>query len=130
VPGVVRKPITVLVVEDDPELRALYRSALKAAGYQVVAVDDGLAALRHLESEVPDAVVLDLGLPLLDGGDVYRELAARPATAHLPVIVVTGRTLTDRDSKEFACVLRKPLHVEALIYEIEQCVRHASSRLL
>jgi DNA-binding response OmpR family regulator len=75
-------------------------------------------------------VVLDLGLPLLDGGDVYRELAARPATAHLPVIVVTGRTLTDRDSKEFACVLRKPLHVEALIHEIEQCVRHSGSRLL
>jgi response regulator RpfG family c-di-GMP phosphodiesterase len=102
VPGVARKAVTVLVVEDDPELRALYRSALKAAGYQVVAVDDGVAALRHLENEVPDAVVLDLGLPLLDGGD----------------------------SKEFACVLRKPLHVEALIHEIEQCVRHSGSRLL
>jgi DNA-binding response OmpR family regulator len=130
VSAIARKPITVLVVEDDPELRSLYRSALKAAGYQVVAVDDGLAALRHLENEVPDAVVLDLTLPLVDGGDVYRELAARPSTAHLPIIVVTGRTLSERDAKEFACVLRKPLHVESLIHEIEQCVRHAGSRLL
>ena len=108
----------------------LYQSALKAAGYQVVAVDDGLAALRHLEEGVPDAVVLDLGLPRVGGRDVYRELTANPATAHLPIIIVTGSTLTDREAREFSCVFRKPLHAEALIHEIEKCVRNAGSRLL
>ena len=128
-PALARKT-SILVVEDDSDLRTMYRSALKAAGYEVIAVDDGVAALRHLDAEVPDAVVLDLGLPQLDGRDVYRELAANPATAHVPIIIVTGTTLTDRDVHEFSCVLRKPLHVEALIHEIEKCVRNAGSRLL
>ena len=128
-PAVARKT-SILVVEDDAELRAHYQLALKAAGYHVVAVDDGLAALRHLEEGVPDAVVLDLGLPRVGGRDVYRELTANPATAHLPIIIVTGSTLTEREAEEFSCVLRKPLHAEALIHEIEKCVRNAGSRLL
>ena len=53
------------------------------------------------------------------------------ATAHLPVIIVTGTALTAQDLAEFSCVLRKPLHTEALIHEIEKCVqRNAGSRLL
>src|SRR5688572_32570017 len=115
--------ISILVVEDDPELRALYRLELKAAGYDVVAVDDGLAALRHLAEGVPNAVVLDLDLPRVGGRDVYRELAANPATAHVPIIVVTGTHLTEAEVKEFSCVLRKPIHTEALIHEVEKCVR-------
>jgi CheY-like chemotaxis protein len=103
---------------------------LKAAGYEVVAVDDGLTALHHLAEAVPDAVVLDLDLPRVAGRDVYRELAANPATAHVPVIVVTGTHLTDAELREFSCVLRKPIHAEALIQQVEQCVRDGGSRLL
>ena len=86
---------TVLVVEDDQQLRTHYRAALKAAGYEVVAVDDGLTALRQVEQALPDAVVLDLGLPRLHGRDVYRELATNPMTSGIPVVVVTGQPLSD-----------------------------------
>jgi DNA-binding response OmpR family regulator len=111
----------VLVVEDDPELRALYRSALRAAGYAVVAVEDGLDALRFAEQTVPAAVVLDLGLPRLAGGDVQRELAAHAHTAHVPIILVTGQTGTINE-QEYACVLRKPIQVHELVGAVERCL--------
>src|SRR4051794_17475935 len=57
----------VLVVEDDQQTREMYRAALMAAGFVVVAVEDGLDALRVLEQRRPSAVVLDLGLPRLAG---------------------------------------------------------------
>jgi DNA-binding response OmpR family regulator len=119
----------VLVVEDDHQLRTHYRSALKAAGYEVIAVEDGLTALQHVELTPPDAVVLDLGLPRLDGRDVYRELTSNPGTSRIPVVIVTGQPLSDRDLMEFSCVLHKPLHAEALIQQIEQCVRSRGTRL-
>src|SRR2546426_6854378 len=85
-----RRKTIVLVVEDDPHLRHLYRSALTLAGYIVVSVEDGVDALRHVEADVPGLVVLDLGLPRLSGRDVQRELAAHAETQSIPVIVVSG----------------------------------------
>lgn len=121
---------TVLVVEDDPDLRALYRASLTVAGYVVVAVEDGLDALRHIEGTgIPSAVILDLALPRLGGRDVYRELAAHPATSKIPIVIVTGSDTSDLDKDDFACILRKPIHVEALIYAVEQCLGR-ESRLL
>ena len=111
----------ILVVEDDPELRTLYRTTLRSAGYAVFAVDDGLDALEYVEQTVPAAVVLDLGLPRLHGLDVQRELAAQPHTQHIPIVVVTGESgkLNERD---FSCVLRKPIQPDALVSAIENCL--------
>lgn len=116
----------VLIVEDDPALRNLYRTSLKAAGYAVVAVEDGMDALRQVETQRPDAVVLDLQLPRLSGLDVRRELASRHETASIPVVVVTGSDTRELDETDFACVLKKPIHPELLVYAIENCVRGGS----
>jgi CheY-like chemotaxis protein len=122
---------TVLVVEDDPDLRALYRTSLTVAGYAVVAVEDGIDALRHIEgSGIPGAVILDLALPRLSGRDVHRELAAHPATSKIPIVVVTGSDISDLNKREFACVLRKPVHVESLLYAVQKCLGGRRSRLL
>jgi CheY-like chemotaxis protein len=118
-----------MVVEDDPDLRSLYRASLTAAGYAVVAVEDGLDALHHIEGTgVPSAVVLDLALPRLGGRDVHRELAAHPATSQIPIVVVTGSDISDLNKNEFACILRKPVHLDALIYAIENCLRGRESQ--
>ena len=114
---------SVLIVEDDAALRALYRISLKAAGYEVIAVEDGVDALRQVELMVPSAVVLDLELPRLSGRDVQRELASRADTAGVPVVVVTGTDARDLDEADFACILRKPIHPEVLVYVIENCLR-------
>lgn len=115
----------VLVVEDDPALRDLYRSTLRSAGYAVVAVEDGLDALRRVERGRPDAVVLDLGLPKLGGRDVHRELKARPDTQHIPIIVVSGHDTSDLNPRDFACILTKPASVDALIDAVQNCIRRS-----
>jgi DNA-binding response OmpR family regulator len=113
----------ILVVEDDAPLRDLYRTALRAAGYAVVGVEDGLDALRLVDNQQPAAIVLDLGLPRLNGRDVQRELKTDPVTAGIPVIVVTGSDTSNLDPVEFPCILRKPTSPEALIVAVETCLR-------
>ena len=120
---VVSAKTTVLVVEDDPELRALYRSTLSGHGYAVVAVEDGVDALQRLDQGlIPAAVVLDLGLPRLHGRDVQRELKAQSGNRSVPIIVVTGSD-EEVDEREFACVLRKPIDPEALVAAVARCLR-------
>ena len=115
----------VLVVEDDPQLRDLYRLALRAAGYVVIAVEDGTDALRQIDQALPALVVLDLGLPRLDGRDVHRELKARSHTRDIPVVVVSGTNISDAEAKDFACILRKPCDADRLVAAVDQCIRRA-----
>ena len=117
----------VLVVEDDRQARELFRTALRAEGYKVVAVEDGLDALKFLEAETPAAVVLDLGLPRLHGGDVLREMESMGLTHSVPVIVVTGESRPVLNELDFACVLRKPIGAEELIAAVRGCIAKARS---
>jgi CheY-like chemotaxis protein len=116
-------PKTVLVVEDDSSLRELYRSALVSAGYSVVAVEDGMDALRRVERDAPQAVVLDMALPRLGGRDVQRELKSRPETSKIPIVVVSGTDISDLNESEYASVLRKPIHADAVVYAVDKCFR-------
>jgi two-component system, OmpR family, alkaline phosphatase synthesis response regulator PhoP len=80
----------VLVVEDTESVRALISYMLRRRGYEVVAVDNGPDALSRAMDDI-DVVVMDVGLPGLNGLEVCRRLRAEPATALLPVILLTGR---------------------------------------
>jgi CheY-like chemotaxis protein len=120
-----RPALRVLVVEDDPGLRAVYKAALTVAGFLVVAVEDGVDALQYIERHTPAAIVLDLALPRLSGRDVQRELAAAPLTRHVPIVVVTGSDAADLDESKFACVLRKPVDPETLVEQVERCTQRS-----
>jgi CheY-like chemotaxis protein len=113
---------SVLIVEDDPELRTLYRTALALSGYIVVAVDDGVEALRRIDADLPDLVVLDIGLPRLGGRDVQRELLSHSETSHIPIIAVTGDA-RGLNSHDFACIIQKPVDLDALVRAVERCWR-------
>jgi len=117
--------LNVLIVEDDPALRSLYRAMLQMEGYVVIAVEDGVDALRHIESNPPAAVVLDLGLPRLGGRDVQREITSRVETRDIPIIIVTGQPIDDLDPRDFVCILRKPLELQLLIDAVRDCLRKA-----
>jgi CheY-like chemotaxis protein len=82
----------VLVVEDDDELRRLYRQALVIAGYAVKEARGGFEALQHLDNHRPDVVLLDLLMPGVDGFTVRNELAAQAHTKDIPIVVITGST--------------------------------------
>src|SRR5467141_5170794 len=78
---------TVLVVDDEPKIVQLARDYLEHAGFAVVLAHDGRAALATARAEKPDLVVLDLGLPVLDGLDVARTLRGE---SNVPIVMLTG----------------------------------------
>ncbi len=82
----------VLVVEDDAEIADVLRRTLRQEGHEVRSAADGLAALEAAEDFVPDLVILDLGLPRLDGVEVCRRLRAE---SDAPILILTARTQTD-----------------------------------
>jgi DNA-binding response OmpR family regulator len=80
----------ILVVDDNAELVELLRLHLKAAGFAIATATNGIEALKKARSVSPDLVLLDLGLPELDGLAVYETLRNTPATAAVPILIVTG----------------------------------------
>lgn len=81
----------LLVVEDDPDIAELLRHYLERAGHDVVLITQGTEALAHVRAEQPDLVILDRMLPGLDGLEICRLIRAQPATADLPVMMLTAR---------------------------------------
>src|SRR5215210_4808096 len=86
------RPARVLVVEDDADIAQVLQRMLRAEGYEVRLAGDGEAALEDARAYLPDLVVLDLGLPLVDGIDVARELRSRDDT---PILMLTARDGVD-----------------------------------
>ena len=82
----------VLVVEDDASNRTLLRALLEREGHLVITANDGEAAVRAVGEHEPDVILLDLGLPRLDGFEVTRRLRLNPAFRTIPIILLTGRT--------------------------------------
>jgi len=80
---------TILVVDDEPKIVELARDYLEHAGFAVVSASDGTEALARARSDRPDLIVLDLGLPKLDGLDVARALRTGSA---VPIVILTGRS--------------------------------------
>ncbi|HZU86970.1 MAG TPA: response regulator transcription factor [Anaerolineaceae bacterium] len=80
---------TILVVDDEPKIIQLARDYLERAGFAVISAPDGKSALQLARSKSPDLLVLDLGLPEMDGLDVTRELRK---TSNVPVIMLTARS--------------------------------------
>jgi DNA-binding response OmpR family regulator len=84
-------PATILIVDDEKDIVELVRYHAEKAGFACRSASDGFTALRLIRERRPDLLVLDLMLPGLDGFDVCRQLRRDPATAALPVIMLTAR---------------------------------------
>lgn len=83
---------TILVVEDDPINRELMVELLSARGYKVCQAEDGYTAIALARTERPRLILMDLGLPGLDGAQTTRRLKADPVLRPIPVVVVTAHT--------------------------------------
>jgi DNA-binding response OmpR family regulator len=82
----------VLVADDDRDIRELVATKLTQAGFQVISFGDGLSALEAARSQHPDVAILDVMMPGLSGLDVVRKLHEDPATASIPVILLTAKS--------------------------------------
>ena len=117
---------TVLVVDDEPKIVKLVRDYLENAGFAVITASDGPAALRSAGTGHPDLVILDLGLPVVDGLDVARSLRREAA---VPIIMLTART--DESDKLVGLELgaddyvTKPFSPKELVARVRAVLRRA-----
>jgi CheY-like chemotaxis protein len=118
-----RATVKVLLVDDEDSLRRVMKDLLERDGYQVSEARDGVQALDQVDRVGPDIIVLDLNLPGLDGYGVLSHLRSRPATAAIPVIVLTAKGDEDNEVRVFELgaddFLTKPFRPRALSARLE-----------
>ncbi len=116
--------IKIVLIEDDEPSQYFYGTILRRAGYAVHPARFGNAGLRMAREEQPGLVVVDLGLPEMDGLEVIRSLKTDPSTRHIPVVVVTVHVFDkDRDAAyEAGCdeFLEKPLPPSELLAAVNR----------
>jgi CheY-like chemotaxis protein len=114
----VRHNGTVLVVDDDSDVRRSCAEVLRTAGYQVVEAENGLAALEHLKSSEVDAVLLDIFMPGLDGLSMLDDIEDPPPVALLTAHVYDEEIMTRRS--KVAMYIQKPIAPLALLEALAQ----------
>jgi CheY-like chemotaxis protein len=119
----------VLVVEDDERTREMLRRTLQKEGWQIREAANGRLGLEQLALGVPGLILLDLMMPEMDGFGFMKELRKLPKCAHVPVIVITAKDLTEEDrrhlSGDVARILGKDVtDREQLVAEVRQFLTH------
>ena len=116
--------ITVLVAEDNAVNRELIRELLELRGYTVLEACDGQEALGLIERAQPDLLLLDIGMPVLDGFGVVRRIRETPRIARLPIVAVTAYAMQgDRErilDSGFDGYLSKPINPSSLTEELNR----------
>jgi CheY-like chemotaxis protein len=114
----------ILIAEDNAVNRELLRELLEVRGYTVVEACDGEEALRMIEQTQPDLLLLDIGMPVLDGFAVVRKIRENPRLASLPVVAVTAYAMQgDRErilNSNFDGYLSKPVNSRSLAGELDR----------
>ena len=116
----------VLVVDDEPQIIRFLKPALEAAGYDIIEAETGAEAIHKAVTAAPDIMILDLGLPDMDGKDV---IARVRAFSELPVIILSAR---DREAEKIAALdlgaddyVEKPFRIGELMARIRTALRHS-----
>src|SRR5579862_4979606 len=119
-------PLRILIVDDEPPIRRFLRTALTAQGYRIDEAADGEAALEFLAHNKADLIVLDLGLPGIDGLEMVRRLRAQGAA--VPIVILSSR---DDEAGKVAALdlgaddyVAKPFGIEELSARIRAALRH------
>lgn len=113
----VKMPKTILVVEDDADMRELIRLHLEGAGYAVKCVDNGLEAVRFCVSARPDLIISDVHMPRVDGFEMVKLFKSEDRMKDIPVIYLTVDEAGVGRGKELGAIeyLIKPLRAETLL---------------
>lgn len=119
----------ILVVDDEPQIQRFLKPSLTAAGYEVIEADTGAAALKAVATQAPDLVILDLGLPDMDGKEV---IASLRGWSDIPIVILSAR---DRESEKIAALdlgaddyVEKPFSIGELTARIRTALRHRGRR--
>jgi len=124
----------VLIADDHADTREMYSMYLTTQGLRVIVAADGVAAVRMAVASRPDVIVMDLGLPVVNGAEAIRQLKRHSGTARIPIIACTGRieSAYAKAAGEAGCdaYLLKPCLPEHLLKEIRTVLARASGQRL
>jgi two-component system OmpR family response regulator len=112
---------TILLVDDDPAVREIFSVYLEREGYDAIAVSGGAECIDLLKTCIPDLILLDMMMEPMDGWDTLLSIKYNPDTAHIPIIIVTGRHPT------YADIIRYGGHIEDFIMKPVDFPRIAGS---
>jgi signal transduction histidine kinase len=122
-----KRPATILIVDDEPRNVVMIRELLKVGGFKVRSAEDGEIALKVIEMEAPDLILLDVMLPGMDGFTVCRHLKDNPATVFIPVIILTALKGTQERIKGASAgadeFLSKPFDSVELLTRVKSLLR-------
>ena len=114
----------ILVIEDQEDNRKIVRDLLTSVGYEVIEAFTGTDGVAMAEAEVPDLILMDIQLPGIDGYEATRQIKAKPALSHIPIIAVTSYALSGDESKalEAGCsaYFAKPYSPRKLLGKIRE----------
>ena len=122
----------VLIVDDFEDNRAMYAEFLRFSGYEVSEATNGVEAIEMTQALVPDVVIMDLSLPVLDGWEATRRLKSDARTRHIPIVALTGHALEghSQGARAAGCdeFLAKPCLPETLLQTVRALLeRHADA---
>lgn len=117
----------ILVVDDEPDVRAFLTKVLEKNGYRVVTANDGRHALAVAEQEPPDLIVLDLQMPEQTGTDFYRHLLKKDELRGIPVIVVSGIAGRHLAVSRPYAVFDKPIDPDEFVATVERALGEAGA---
>jgi two-component system cell cycle response regulator DivK len=112
----------ILYVEDNDDNVYMLKNRLTRAGYTVVVATDGAQGVALAASEQPDLILMDLGLPVLDGWEAARRIKAAPTTSRIPIIALSAHAMTGDQEKALAAGCddfdTKPVELQRLLDKI------------
>lgn len=118
----------ILVVDDDPSTRFLLRLIFERAGYHVTEAQHGVAALIHIKDTLPDLIVTDMMMPVMDGGELIEHLRADPVTAGLLILAVTANPRAKATAVEADLVMGKPFLQSTLLDNVASLLERGTTR--
>jgi len=114
----------ILVVEDQADNRRIVRDLLGNAGYEVVEAESGEEALTAVEAQLPDLILMDIQLPVMDGYEATRRIRSNPELKSVPIIAVTSYALAGDEAKALAAgctaYITKPFSPRALLAKVQE----------
>ncbi len=117
----------IMVVEDDADTRRLLVVVLEKAGYEVIGVENATEAIRQAMRQHLDLILMDVMMPGIDGFEATRELKAQPATARIPIVILTALNTLPVMKEGWGAgtdlYLEKPLGVEKLVAYVDSILK-------
>jgi CheY-like chemotaxis protein len=111
---------SILLVDDEPEILAAWRLILEREGYEVGCASNGAEAIARTAAHVPDLIITDWMMPIMDGAELCRRLRATPQFADVPIVVHTAAPPPEAEAKNWDVCVRKPVGAERFLTVVAQ----------